>query len=160
MYIFQFFNCFIYNLAINGRIRVQRRVWLYEIESLNVRTLLSLRVLMLGVKKALLLKHNQTLLWTLVTTFIREIDEVEAVKELKDVHNNDNDLNDENNLQWSVEPSSRKGDQRSDEFELLLATECQKPDIYIEMCLWQLPCMGCDAAVYFRLGIRDILFKQ
>ena len=28
-----------------------------------------------------------------------------------------------------------KGDQRSDEFELLLATECQKPDIYIEMCL-------------------------
>ena len=42
-------------------------------------------------------------------TFIVEIEDVEAVKELKDVHNNiENELNVENNLQWSVEPSSRK----------------------------------------------------
>ena len=51
-------------------------------------------------------------------------------------------------LQWSVEPSSRKYDQRSDDVELLAATECQKPEICIEMCLWQLSCLGCDAAVY------------
>ena len=103
---------------------------------------------MLGVENALLLKHNQTLLWTLVTTFIREIDEVEAVKELKDVHNNDNDLNDEKTYSGPLSQVAGKYDQRSDEVELLLATECQKSEICIEMCLWQLPCLGCDAAVY------------
>ena len=103
---------------------------------------------MLGVENALLLKHNQTLLWTLVTTFIREIDEVEAVKELKDVHNNDNDLNDEKTYSGPLSQVAGKYDQRSDEVELLLATECQKTEICIEMCLLQLPCLGCDAAVY------------
>ena len=103
---------------------------------------------MLGVENALLLKHNQTLLWTLVTTFIREIDEVEAVKELKDVHNNDNDLNDEKTYSGPLSQVAGEYDQRSNDDELLLATECQKPEICIEMCLLQLPCLGCDAAVY------------
>ena len=43
------------------------------------------------------------------TPFIRVIEEDEAVKELKGLHNDiKNDSNVENNLQWSVEPSSRK----------------------------------------------------
>ena len=48
----------------------------------------------------------------------------EAVKELKDVHNNDNDLNDEKTYSGPLSQVAGKGDQRSDEFELLLATEC------------------------------------
>ena len=53
MYIFQFFNCFIiYNFAINGRIRVQRRVWLCfksrafstpSIKTLSLRRVLTLK---------------------------------------------------------------------------------------------------------------------
>ena len=44
----------------------------------------------------------------IIYSFIHEIEDVEAVKELKDLHDNiEKKLNEKDNLQWSVEPSSR-----------------------------------------------------
>ena len=70
------------------------------------------------------------------STIYCEIVDDEAVKELKDVHNdNENDLNDEKTYSGPLSQVAGKYDQRSDEVELLLATECQKSEICIEMCL-------------------------
>ena len=58
------------------------------------------------------------------STIYCEIVDDEAVKELKDVHNNDNDLNDEKTYSGPLSQVAGKYDQRSDDDELLAATEC------------------------------------
>ena len=69
-------------------------------------------------------------------TFIVEIEDVEAVKELKDVHDSiENEMNEKSTYSGPLSQVAGKLDQRSDAIELLVATECQKPDISKEMCL-------------------------
>ena len=70
------------------------------------------------------------------TPFIHVIEEDEAVKELIDVHDSiENEINEKSTYSGPLSQVAGKLDQRSDELELLAATECQKSDISKEMCL-------------------------
>ena len=56
-------------------------------------------------------------------------------------------------VRWAKE--GKFDDLRSDEVESQIAISFGKTDICKEICLLLLAWHGCDAAVYFRQGIRD-----
>ena len=90
-------------------------------------------------------------------SFISVVEVGEAVNELNG-NVKDTIENDDETYRGPLSKGREVGDLRSDEVESQIAISFGKTDIYKEICLLLLAWHGCDAAVYFRLGIRDIEF--
>ena len=99
------------------------------------------------------------------TPFICNIEEDEAVKELKDIlYSIENELKEKSTYSGPLSQVAGQFDQRSDEVELLVATEYQKPDNCKEICLLSLPCLGampqCIPAWNTRYNVQTLMYQR